>query len=90
ELRSPMICLYLLGLPDHYTNKQFATFYWKSFVSEARNYWTPEHEKKEPVKISLRKSKGNIVGVLPVEDYIHHPEELEGTTLYNWICSCKR
>ncbi|KAK0207531.1 hypothetical protein IW262DRAFT_1281981, partial [Armillaria fumosa] len=34
ELGSPMICLYLLGLPDHYTNKQFTMFYWKSFVSD--------------------------------------------------------
>ncbi|TFK57899.1 hypothetical protein BDN72DRAFT_748303, partial [Pluteus cervinus] len=38
ELGSPMICMYLLGNPDHYTNLQFTSFYWKSFVNEA-NKW---------------------------------------------------
>ncbi|PBL04587.1 hypothetical protein ARMGADRAFT_901541, partial [Armillaria gallica] len=35
EIGSPMICSYLLGFPDHYTNKKFSMFYWKAFVSEA-------------------------------------------------------
>ncbi|TFK59091.1 hypothetical protein BDN72DRAFT_744058, partial [Pluteus cervinus] len=35
ELGSPMICMYLLGNPDHYTNVTFTSFYWKSFVNEA-------------------------------------------------------
>ncbi|KAK0435838.1 hypothetical protein EV421DRAFT_1663118, partial [Armillaria borealis] len=39
EIGAPMICSYLLGLPDHYTNHTFVTFYWKSFVSEVKNSW---------------------------------------------------
>ncbi|PBK59986.1 hypothetical protein ARMSODRAFT_845549, partial [Armillaria solidipes] len=66
KLSSPMICSYLLNLPDHYTNHKFTTFYWKSFV------------------------KGMIMGVSPVEDYIHHPPELESWSLYDWICLCNR
>ncbi|KAF8231792.1 hypothetical protein L208DRAFT_1275349, partial [Tricholoma matsutake] len=31
EMGSPMICLYLLGNPDHYTNHTFVPFYWQSF-----------------------------------------------------------
>ena len=39
ELGSPMICLYLLGNPDHYTSHQFVPFYWLSFVQEVRKVW---------------------------------------------------
>ena len=35
EMGAPMICMYLLGNPDHYTNYSFVPFYWQSFVTEA-------------------------------------------------------
>ncbi|KAG5221210.1 hypothetical protein IMY05_C4454000100 [Salix suchowensis] len=35
EYGSPMICMYLLGHPDHYSSHSFVTFYWCKFVSEA-------------------------------------------------------
>ncbi|KAK0465728.1 hypothetical protein IW261DRAFT_1574878 [Armillaria novae-zelandiae] len=91
ELGSPMICSYLLGFPDHYTNRQFVTFYWKSFVSEASRYWkTDNNVGGDSVKVTLRKSRGAIVGVSPVEDYIHRPAELDDMPLYEWICLCNR
>lgn len=71
ELGSPMICMYLLGLPDHYTNRTFVTFYWKSFVSEVLNCWKGEDELIDSVKVTLCRSKGSIMGVSPVEDYVH-------------------
>jgi hypothetical protein len=40
EMGSPMICMYLLGNPDHYKSHEFRVFYWQSFVSEARHAWT--------------------------------------------------
>ncbi|PBK65093.1 hypothetical protein ARMSODRAFT_861154, partial [Armillaria solidipes] len=85
EIGSPMICSYLLGFPDHYTNKTFATFYWKSFVVEAASKWNTLDGPNEKVKVSLKNKKGTIVGVSPVEDYIHRPVELEGLSLYDWI-----
>ena len=33
EMGSPMICMYLLGNPDHYTSHTFVPFYWQSFVT---------------------------------------------------------
>ncbi len=90
ELGSPMICSYLLNLPDHYTNHKFVTFYWKSFVSEVKNRWREVHEPAEDVKISLRKRRGTIMGVSPMEDYIHRPLELASWSLYDWICLCDR
>ncbi|KAF8870505.1 hypothetical protein BD779DRAFT_1429840, partial [Infundibulicybe gibba] len=39
EMGSPMVCMYLLGHPDHYKGHQFALFYWQSYVREARRFW---------------------------------------------------
>ncbi|KAF8223998.1 hypothetical protein L208DRAFT_1313991 [Tricholoma matsutake] len=36
EMGSPIICMYLLGFPDHYTSHKFVPFYWSSFVNEVR------------------------------------------------------
>jgi hypothetical protein len=33
EIGAPMASLYLLGNPDHYTNKDFVVFYWKGYVT---------------------------------------------------------
>ncbi|KAI0283174.1 hypothetical protein BC826DRAFT_883168, partial [Russula brevipes] len=37
EMGSPMICMYLLGNPDHYKSHQFRVFYWQSFVNEHKD-----------------------------------------------------
>ncbi|TFK61825.1 hypothetical protein BDN72DRAFT_731007, partial [Pluteus cervinus] len=39
ELGAPMVCMYLLGNPDHYTNFQFRPFYWSNFVNKVRDAW---------------------------------------------------
>ena len=36
EMGAPMIAMYLLGNPDHYTGPTFVPFYWQSYVQEAR------------------------------------------------------
>ncbi|KAK0433188.1 hypothetical protein EV421DRAFT_1718787, partial [Armillaria borealis] len=90
EIGSPMICSYLLGFPDHYTNKKFSTFYWKSFMAEAAGKWKGLEGHADKVKVSLKKRKGTIIGISPVEDYIHRPSELEDLALYDWMCTCER
>ncbi|KAK0449810.1 uncharacterized protein EV420DRAFT_1275111 [Desarmillaria tabescens] len=89
EIGSPMICLYLLGFPDHYTNKKFITFYWKSYVAEAVSSWKDPGSSIDKVQITLKKRKGSIIGVSPVEDYIHRPVQLEHISLYDWMCTCE-
>jgi len=39
EIGGPMASLYLLGNPDHYTNRDFVVFYWKSYVAEVLKAW---------------------------------------------------
>ncbi len=89
EIGAPMICSYLLSFPDHYTNRKFTTFYWRSFVSEARNMWKEESDKLEEVNVQIKCKSHTIVGISPVEDYIRRPTELSELSLYEWICRCE-
>ena len=36
EMGAPMICMYLLGIPDHYTSHSFVLLYWQMYVVEVR------------------------------------------------------
>ena len=71
ELGSPMASLYLLGNPDHYTDHEFKTFFWKSFVREARNVWVVPLEDEQPEKVVLNKNLGKYVGLSNVQDYVY-------------------
>ena len=39
EMGNPMICMYMLGSPDHYKSHEFQVFYWISFITTARSPW---------------------------------------------------
>jgi hypothetical protein len=90
ELGSPMICLYLLGNPDHYTSHRFVPFYWFSYVQEVRKAWDEDLSGEPPQKIGMLKRNGKIVRLSYVHDYIHRPKELNDMSLYDWISTCKR
>ncbi|KAF8223392.1 hypothetical protein L208DRAFT_1517571, partial [Tricholoma matsutake] len=89
EMGAPMICMYLLGLPDHYTSHIFAAFYWQAFVSNARSLCTP-HSEHDAEHVTLLKQGNQIIGVSPVSDYIFRPAELDSICLYNWVAHSKR
>jgi len=87
EMGAPMISMYLLGNPDHYTDHKFVPFYWQSFVTEAERAFRDD---LEPMKVAMIKHKGRIVGVSPVFDYIFRPPELDNMSLYEWVHRCSR
>ena len=89
EMGGPMVCMYLLNNPDHYTNHTFIPFYWYSFVAEAQKAWEPQ-KTEETEKVTLVRTKKRIVGISPVYDYIYRPSELDDMTLYDWVLKCKR
>src|ERR1700678_2671096 len=84
EMGAPMICMYLLGNPDHYTSHSFIPFYWQSYVGEVRRIFKEISEEQQP-KLMLIKKKNKIVGLSPVQDYMHRAPELEHVSLYEWI-----
>jgi hypothetical protein len=60
EMGAPMICMYLLGNPDHYTDHSFIPFYWQSFVSEARCAFDTENL-EPPHKVALIQKKEELL-----------------------------
>jgi hypothetical protein len=88
EMGAPMICMYLLGNPDHYTSHTFIPFYWQSYVGEVRRIF--EEVSEEQPKMTLIKKKGKIIGLSPVQDYVYRAPELEHVNLYEWIRCYKR
>ncbi|KAJ3964144.1 hypothetical protein EV361DRAFT_759395, partial [Lentinula raphanica] len=84
ELGSPMICMYLLQNPDHYTSHYFIPFYWNTFVAEARKYWYP-NDISEDNRVLLVKRKNTYIGLSSTYDYTHRPLEHQQYNLYDWI-----
>ncbi|KAF8230795.1 hypothetical protein L208DRAFT_1019449, partial [Tricholoma matsutake] len=82
RIGSPMICLYLLGNPDHYTSHRFVPFYWQSFVHEVRKAWDEDLTGEQTQKVAILKHRGRIVGISNVDDYVCQPAELEDLSLY--------
>ncbi|KAJ3834662.1 hypothetical protein F5878DRAFT_510044, partial [Lentinula raphanica] len=90
ELGSPMISLYLLQNPDHYTSHVFVPFYWKSFVSKAQSYWQSDSTTESQSKVVLIQRKGKLIGLSSTFDYTHRPHNLNHYNLYNWIIEFSR
>ncbi|KAF8800468.1 hypothetical protein BYT27DRAFT_7117504 [Phlegmacium glaucopus] len=89
EMGAPMIAMYLLGNPDHYTSHTFVPFYWQPYVQEVLKSFSDE-QPKDPQKVTVIMKKGRMVGLSPMHDYLHRPEELVHVNLYQWIRCYKR
>src|ERR1700723_4444536 len=92
EIGGPMASLYLLGNPDHYTNMEFVTVYWKSYVREVFSSWRSAKEWKDqaPEKVIVQKSNSKYVGFSAVHDYMYRPEIFADITLHEWVQMAKR
>ena len=90
EMGAPMVCMYLLDNPDHYTNHKFVPFYWYAFVAEAQKAWEQPKSIESPDKVTLIRTKKRVVGLSPSHDYIYRPSELEFMTLYEWARLSRR
>ncbi|KAJ3880366.1 hypothetical protein F5051DRAFT_307236, partial [Lentinula edodes] len=81
ELGSPMISLYLLNNPDHYTSHYFIPFYWRTYVSTAKSVFEENDATSEP-KVILTKRWGKIIGLSSSLDYTHRPIQHAHYNLY--------
>ena len=89
EMGAPMICMYLLGNPDHYTSHTFVPFYWQMYVAEFQQQFNTDGV-LQPQKVGLIKKNGRLVGISPVHDYVHRAPELDHVNLFEWIKCYKR
>ena len=85
EIGAPMAAMYLLGNPDHYTDHKFCTFYWRSYVHEARCPWQMDTNSVKYDKVVIRNRNGRLTAVTPVQDYTFRLVKFDQVTLYDWI-----
>ncbi|KAG6846201.1 hypothetical protein H0H93_015468, partial [Arthromyces matolae] len=93
EMGSPMICMYLLGNPDHYTDHTFVPLHWPSYVSEARRegkFINSEDQTPGSQKIGLTKRGNRVLAVSTVFDYIYRGKSLQSMSLYEWASRSER
>ncbi|KAJ3519570.1 hypothetical protein NMY22_g13132 [Coprinellus aureogranulatus] len=90
EMGAPMISLYLLGNPDHYTSHTFKPMFWKQYMLEARRAFPEEAHDDSSDKLMLMKKDGQYVGLSLVYDYIYRPYEVEELCVYEFIQRCTR
>ncbi|KAF9455411.1 hypothetical protein BDZ94DRAFT_1121911, partial [Collybia nuda] len=93
EMGSPMISMYLLNNPDHYTSHKYTPIYWPAFVNEAKNAWLVDDTAKTtiyPNNVTLIKKHGRVIGLSPVYDYIYRNSALKNMSLYEWASRCER
>ena len=97
EIGGPMVVMYLLGNPDHYTSHRFRVCYWKGYMYEVIKAWPDSpaigEEGQSKVMLGIKSSKtglaqssNQIVAISPIMDYVYRPPQFEHMSLYDWIC----
>ncbi|PBK89458.1 hypothetical protein ARMGADRAFT_884469, partial [Armillaria gallica] len=84
EIGAPMLAMYLMDQPDHYTDHKFKMLYWRSYVMEAKQPWLDDNKKETGHKVTLMHHNGRVVEVSPVIDYMYRPHELQYMNVYEW------
>ena len=90
EMGGPMVCMYLLNHPDHYTSHTFVPFFWKTFVNEVLLSWNSADPSVMEPSLRLYMQNREIVGLSPVDDYKYRPVMLAQLNLYDWARQCSR
>ncbi|KAL1725817.1 hypothetical protein EV714DRAFT_287681 [Schizophyllum commune] len=87
ELGAPMIAMYLLGHPDHYTSHRFRPFFWRTYYNQIHRFWTGLEAEE---KVMVVRKKGHIVGISESQNYVFRAAELGHLKLYDFMLLCER
>ncbi|KAF5337331.1 hypothetical protein D9611_002867 [Ephemerocybe angulata] len=90
ELGAPMISLYLLGNPDHYTGHTFKPLFWRMYAIEAARPYQQEDVGDGEDKVVLMKKDGQYCEISFVFDYIYRPAQVSSLCVYEFIQRCSR
>ncbi|KAH9920733.1 hypothetical protein B0H21DRAFT_781660 [Amylocystis lapponica] len=93
ETGGPMCCAYLLGFPDHYTNRKFKVFFWHTYVRTVERAFGGEvqpdsmgdSDLPQDDNVVIAKAAETVVGLNKVDDYIFRPLELSEWSLYDFL-----
>jgi hypothetical protein len=93
QLGGPLIAAFMLEHGDHYKNRKFQSFFWKSFVDYVaktfdtvytRNEWDQGMDHEQEGSALLTEVSGSIRTVRSLDDWIHRPTSLEHMSLYEY------
>ncbi|EAU85037.2 hypothetical protein CC1G_04133 [Coprinopsis cinerea okayama7 len=91
ELGAPMIALYLMGNPDHYTDHTFVPLYWTSYVNQVKSAFPDEQDRMVGHdKVAVIKQQGRYVQLSCTFDYVYRPSVVESLPVYDFVRCCKR
>lgn len=85
EIGALMATMYLLNNHDHYTDHRFCSFYWKSYVFEARQPWLMGTNNQKSDQVTFKNQGGKLIAITPVQDYTFRPVEYDNINLYDWM-----
>ncbi|PVG02889.1 hypothetical protein CPB86DRAFT_696122, partial [Serendipita vermifera] len=97
QLGGPLIAAHMLGNGDHYTNREFQTFYWKPFSDYVVQAHSPQNnrendESSTPVDENslLTNSLGIIKHVTLLDDWLYRPLIFEDICLYEFVRTIRK
>ncbi|KZT03008.1 uncharacterized protein LAESUDRAFT_660533, partial [Laetiporus sulphureus 93-53] len=99
EIGGPMVCSYLLGFPDHYTNIHFKKFFWAPYINYVVNtsggiastsaisdlHCNIDGYNDDRDRVVIGQSKREIVPLNKINDYIYRPIRYEHYCLYDYL-----
>lgn len=97
EIGGPTCCAYLLGQPDHYTDRKFKVCYWFTYVRRALTEADPnvepsdsrhsdEWEEAQDARVVITVSGNRYVAKEKADDYVYRPAYFDDWSLYDFLC----
>ncbi|KAJ3486464.1 hypothetical protein NLI96_g4222 [Meripilus lineatus] len=91
EIGAPMVCAYLLGHPDHYTDANFKPFYWFSHVSPVATAWdfelSQDKDQCDKEKVVIKNTPRGLQPWSKVHDYLLRPPAFEHYSVYEYLAT---
>ncbi|KAI0753906.1 hypothetical protein BC629DRAFT_1663000 [Irpex lacteus] len=94
EIGGPMACAYLLGQPDHYTDRTFKVFFWTSYARIVANAWAEssgiddDDDATYSDRVVVTASPSGLVPHRKANDYVFRPREMSHWCLTDFLaCS---
>jgi hypothetical protein len=97
ELGMPMICMYLLGNPDHYTSEHFVNFNWSHYLVSVQTEWNDNDSdamELDPIdpamseSVTVTRILGEVVALSKSQDYKFRADALDRMCLYDFVRMC--
>ncbi|EIN07527.1 hypothetical protein PUNSTDRAFT_71472 [Punctularia strigosozonata HHB-11173 SS5] len=89
EIGGPMVCQYLLGQPDHYTNMNFRVVFWVPYVGMVSAAWqegaTENDSPTSKDQVVVGRSDGKVVPVNRSHDWVYRPSAFDNYSLVQYL-----